>query len=157
MFRRGTVLLANCLIVTAVLLAGCGESKTKEADSAQSTNQEENPVENSNKQVNEEKQIYIDESKYEGDELELVKLINLSTKYRNEGNEEEYLKLFDSITITSLPSTKIASVQIDNINFMSENVGSVRTTIQYETSTEPSIFTYTFNKKDSEWFITDID
>ncbi|MFM9279278.1 hypothetical protein [Paenibacillus jiagnxiensis] len=156
MFRRGSALLANCLIVTAVLLASCGESE-KGTDSAQSPNPKVDLTENSNEQVNEEQQIYIDESKYEGDELELVKLINSSTKYRNEGNEEEYLKLFDSATITSLPSEKISSIQVDNINFISEDVGSVRTTIQYETSAEPSIFTYTLNKKDRKWFITDID
>ncbi|MFB5676426.1 hypothetical protein ACE3NQ_08495 [Paenibacillus terreus] len=149
--------MASSLIVSVVLLAGCGESETKRIDSVQPANGEADPTENSNEQVNEEQQIYIDESKYEGDELKLVKLIHLSTKYRNEGNEQEYLKLFDSVTITSLPSSKITGIQIDKINFMSEKVGSVRTIVQYENSTEPSIAAYTFNKKENEWFITDID
>ncbi|MEK4439173.1 hypothetical protein [Paenibacillus sp. FSL K6-2862] len=149
-------LLASTLILSVALIAGCGSDEAKAPDSDLSTDQETNKTE-ANEQVKENQQVYIDESGHEGDELELIKIVNLSTKYRNEGNEEEYLKLFNPNNMKTLTPMKIESIQLESVNFRSENVGTVRTTIKYDTKEEPGEALFIFEKTDNKWIISGTD
>ncbi|MDR6726224.1 putative small lipoprotein YifL [Paenibacillus amylolyticus] len=149
-------LLASTLILSVVLIAGCGSDGAKEPGSNLNTDQETSKTEG-NEQVEENKQVYIDETGHEGDGLELIKIVNLSTKYRNEGNEEEYLKLFNPNNMKTLTPMKIESLKLESVNFRSENVGTVRTTIKYDTMEEPGEALFVFEKTDNKWIISGID
>ncbi|MFB8374558.1 hypothetical protein ACWIE6_18880 [Paenibacillus taichungensis] len=149
-------LVASSLILSVLLMAGCGSDEAKAPEPVQSTDQEPNHTEEKDK-VKEEKNVYIDEAGYEGDELEMIKVVNLSTKYRNEGNEDEFLKLFNPNHMKTLTPMKVESIQLESINFMSENVGSVRTTIKYDTKQEPGIALFVFDKTDDKWIISGTD
>lgn len=149
-------LLASSLVLSVLLMAGCGSDEAKSPEPVQSTEQEPAQTEEKD-QVKEEQSVYIDEAGHEGDELEMIKVVNLSTKYRNEGNEEEFLKLFNPNHMKTLTSMKVESIQLESINFMSENIGSVETTIKYDTKQEPGIALFVFEKKDGKWIISGTD
>ncbi|MET1174582.1 hypothetical protein [Paenibacillus amylolyticus] len=149
-------LLASSLVLSVLLMAGCGSDEAEKASPVQSTEQEPAQTEEKD-QVKEEQSVYIDEAGYEGDELEMIKVVNLSTKYRNEGNEEEYLKLFNGKNMNSLTSMKIESIKLEDISFMSDKVGTVRTEIKYDNAEEPSIALFVFEKSNNKWILSGTD
>ncbi|SDS89915.1 hypothetical protein SAMN05444162_2554 [Paenibacillaceae bacterium GAS479] len=138
--------------VSALLLAGCGHSEKAE-NSAQTANQ------NSNNETANEKQVYIDESQYEGEELALVKLLNQSTKYRNEGDEAKYLALISDdphTPITQMNPNKIIEIRIDGIGDISDTMGTIQASVTTE-GTPQGTRTYVFHKANGQWKIYDID
>ncbi|OXM15300.1 hypothetical protein [Paenibacillus herberti] len=106
-----------------------------------------------------EKQVYIDESQYEGDELALVKLLNQSTKYRNEENEAEYMALISDepyTPITQMGSDKIIDIRIKAIGDISDTMGVIETLVTTE-GLPQGFQMYVFHKINGQWKIYDID
>lgn len=55
--------------------------------------------------------IYLDETKYTGDELEIVKLMNVRMRYIWEADEEGYMSLFDPQSpVSGMPVSKVRKV-----------------------------------------------
>lgn len=100
----------------------------------------------------------IDESEYSGLELELVKLINLSTQYLNTRDEKAYLSLFtvDS-PITQLNAKTISKIEVESINLESQDSAAAATTRWMDSDVEGSHKMYTFMKIEGTWKIADID
>ncbi|WP_230874013.1 hypothetical protein, partial [Paenibacillus woosongensis] len=89
--------MVNLLALCIFLLTACSNGLNVFSPS-HSSNQD-----NQHNEVNNNVQNpYIVENDYVGEQLELVKLLNLSTKYRNEANSDEFMKL-----ISSEPDTPI--------------------------------------------------
>ncbi|WP_427180914.1 hypothetical protein [Paenibacillus sp. TC-CSREp1] len=152
--RIKNMLLVSSMVLSILLMSGCGSEKTPaKSEPAQSTS--EGTTETGEK--DQVKDVYIDEAGHKGDELEMIKVVNLATKYRNEGNEEEYLKLFNQNNVKTLNSKKIKSLELEDISFMSDDVGTVRTTIQYDNGEEPSIALFIFEKSGDKWIISGTD
>ncbi|SDM33628.1 hypothetical protein SAMN05428961_11448 [Paenibacillus sp. OK060] len=151
-------LLASSLVLSVLLMSGCGSDDAKAPHSVQSTEQE--PAQTQEKeQVKEDQQVFVDESKFEGEEQELVKLLNLSTKYRNEGDQAAYMDLVSdepNTPINQMNSKKIADMQIDSIGEISESQGTIIATVTTEGST-PGSTMYIFHKTKGVWKIYDID
>ncbi|CAM3134665.1 hypothetical protein PALU110988_03825 [Paenibacillus lupini] len=100
----------------------------------------------------------IDESEYSGLELELVKLINLSTQYLNARDEKAYLSLFivDS-PITQLNAKTISKIEVESINQESKDSATAATTRWMDSDFEGSHKMYSFVKLKGTWKIADID
>jgi hypothetical protein len=100
----------------------------------------------------------IDESEYSGLELELVKLINLSTQYLNARDEKAYLSLFivDS-PITQLNAKTISIIEVESINLESQDSATAATTRWMDSEFEGSHKMYSFVKIEGIWKIADID
>ncbi|PYY30952.1 hypothetical protein [Paenibacillus illinoisensis] len=150
-------LLASSFGLT-VLLTACGSDTAEVPDSVQSTDIESKQTEVKN-QVKEEQQVFVDESKYEGEEQELVKLLNLLTKYRNEGDEAAYMALISdepNTPINQMNPKKLVAVQIDSIDGVTETQGTITATVTLE-GASPGSTMYVFHKMNSEWKIYDID
>ncbi|MDR6726154.1 putative small secreted protein [Paenibacillus amylolyticus] len=151
------VWLSSCLLLSCALLAGCGdkESEILPAD-VQSAGQEISQKD-AQSQIIKDKQAIIDETRYEGEELELVQLLNLSIKLRNERNETEYMKLItDDSPVGQMNTKKVTEVKIENIGDISDTQGTISAMIEME-GADSSLITYVFQKKDGEWKIYDID
>ncbi|PWW40794.1 MULTISPECIES: hypothetical protein [Paenibacillus] len=55
--------------------------------------------------------VYLDETKYTGDELEIVKLMNVRMRYIWEEDEEGYMSLFDPQSpVSGMPVSKVRKV-----------------------------------------------
>ncbi|CAM2977367.1 hypothetical protein MHB84_04760 [Paenibacillus sp. FSL F4-0087] len=55
--------------------------------------------------------VYLDETKYTGDELEIVKLMNVRMRYIWEEDEEGYMSLFDPQSpVSGIPVSKVRKV-----------------------------------------------
>lgn len=108
---------------------------------------------------------YLDESKYESDELEIVKLINLRVQYLWEGNEEKYLKLFiENGPISQKPNYQINELVIeDEITFQEQKeiYQAVCRIKEIHTDQTESSTGYVFRKDKHDdqavWMIADID
>ncbi|MFS0873191.1 hypothetical protein [Paenibacillus xylanilyticus] len=150
------MLFATSLTLSVVLIVGCGSEESRTLDPVQSSGNITTKTEE-NEKFKEDPDVYIDEDGLEDDELKLIQLINLSTKYRNEGNEEEYLKLFNPNHMKTLTTMKVEHIQLESINFMSENIGSVETTIKYDTKQESVQALFVFEKTDGKWIISGTD
>ncbi|MEK4438982.1 hypothetical protein [Paenibacillus sp. FSL K6-2862] len=150
-------LLASSIVLSVLLISACGSDEAKAPDPAPSTGQESNQTEED--QAKEDQQIFVDESKYEGEEQELVKLLNLSTKYRNEGDETAYMALISdepNTPINQMNSKKIADLKIDSIDGVTETQGTISATVTTE-GDSPGSTMYVFHKINGEWKIYDID
>lgn len=109
--------------------------------------------------------MYLDEGQYAGDQLELIKLINLRMKYLWEVDETSYMKLFHKESpINGIPLFKIKSTTLRSEITIREHknvyqaVVSV-TELRYDNAEEENP-TYVFQKdktKGAEWRIRDID
>ncbi|MUG46961.1 hypothetical protein, partial [Paenibacillus woosongensis] len=89
--------MVNLLALCIFLLTACSNGQNVSSPSRSSNQNNEHNEVNNNVQ-----NPYIVENDYAGEQLELVKLLNLSTKYRNEANSDEFMKL-----ISSEPDTPI--------------------------------------------------
>lgn len=103
----------------------------------------------------------VDESIYEGDALEIAKLINLSIKYRNEGDAAAYRKLFGpGFNMNELQpnAQKVKEMQIADIHYSEKDGASiVYPMIKREGVADIWMPGYALLKKDGKWFIYDID
>ncbi|OWR30048.1 hypothetical protein CDO73_13330 [Saccharibacillus sp. O23] len=103
----------------------------------------------------------VDESIYEGDALEIAKLINLSIKYRNEGDAAAYRKLFgpgSNMNELQPNAQPVKEMQIADIHYSEADGASiVYPMIKREGETELWMPGYALLKKDGKWLIYDID
>jgi len=151
------ILTISSILISAFLLSGCSHDDRSKPPTSNQPNPQESTQNEVQTQPDGNQQVYIDEAGHEGEELELIKIVNLSTKYRNEGNEEEYIKLFAPNNMTTLTAQKIESLQLESISFMSENVGTVRTKVKYDHGNEAEIALYIFEKDDNQWIMSGTD
>lgn len=102
-------------------------------------------------------QTIIDEKKYSGQELDLVQIINKSTKLLNDRNESEYLALLaKGSPISQLNKKKITRIEVVSIGPINKDTASVETKIWMDTEPETTKL-YSFTKEDDVWKIYDID
>ncbi|WP_217596587.1 hypothetical protein [Cohnella sp. GbtcB17] len=102
-------------------------------------------------------QTIIDENKYSGQELELVQIINKSTKLLNDRNEREYLALFaKSSPVSQLNKKKVTRIEVVSLGPINKDTASVETKIWMDTEPETTKL-YSFTKEDDVWKIYDID
>lgn len=153
---RTITIVLTILLLSMLLLAGCGQSNTngnsERSTNSDITNKEQNDVAN-------EQQVYIDESSYEGEELELVKVLNKSIKYRNERNENEFMALISNepdTPIKQMNLKKVINIQIDRIGDISDTTGVIQALITTENAPQSSTM-YVFHKINGQWKIYDID
>ncbi|WP_427050997.1 hypothetical protein [Paenibacillus sp. TC-CSREp1] len=152
------MLLVSSVVLSMLLMAACGNEKEKAPETVQSTDQETNQTEETD-QVQKEQNPMVDEAKYEGEEKELVKILNLSTKYRNEGNEKEYMGLVSNepnTPINQMNANKIVDMQVESIDGITDTQGTISANVTLEGS-EPGLNMYVFHKVDGMWKIYDID
>ncbi|MEX1030065.1 MAG: hypothetical protein WDZ91_08485 [Paenibacillaceae bacterium] len=101
---------------------------------------------------------YIDESLYEGDDLEFVKLINLSVQYINSEDETAYKGLLSSDTgIGTMPNRKVQKVELLGIGDVTETQAAVRTNWWMDENDTSEFGIYVFRKEQNVWRIYDID
>ncbi|ANE47818.1 hypothetical protein SY83_17700 [Paenibacillus swuensis] len=107
---------------------------------------------------------YIPESNFTGDQLEIVKLINLRMKYIFEENKDEYVKLTaPNSPVSNPPSYKVKKVKVmEEIHIREQkNIyeASVRTN-EVTFNKEEMTYVYVFWKgkqPNDTWLIMDID
>ncbi len=103
----------------------------------------------------------VDESIYEGDALEIAKLINLSIKYRNEGDAAAYRKLFgpgSNMNELQPNAQPVTEMQIADIHYSEKDGASiVYPMIKREGVADIWMPGYALLKKDGKWFLYDID
>lgn len=153
------MLLVSSMVLSVLLMAACGNEKAQAPEPVQSTDQEPNQTEEK-EQVQKEKNPIVDEAKYEGEEKELVKILNLSTKFRNEANEKEYMDLVSkeaNTTINQMNANKIVDMQVESIDGITDTQGTISTNVTLEGSDEPGFQMYVFHKIDGVWKLYDID
>jgi len=107
---------------------------------------------------------FISEDKYEGDELDIVRLINQRIKYVQEGNESKYMELFyEESPINGLPRYKLQKVKLTSDIEICEQRRFYIAVVQAEDIMETGeMFNsqYVFLKPketDEGWQIADID
>lgn len=89
--------------------------------------------------------------------MELIKLVNLITEYRNNGDEESYFSLFDSKLDPNrnMPSHKITTIKFESVKVISDDLATAAVFVTTTDSEYTQI--YTFSREDNEWRIADID
>lgn len=103
---------------------------------------------------------FVSEEDYSGEQLKLVELLNLSTKYRNESNSDKYMKLISTepdTPIKQMNTKKIVDMKIYSIGDITEAQGSIVVMTILENETEAGFQHYVFRKINGEWKIYDID
>lgn len=152
----------------ALFLTGCSNSAgNKENDTSNSVRGETaakdkgaSSSNESNQEVKdsvEKEPKYIDESKYENVDLDLVKLINLSVKYINNGDETAYKGLLSSASpINAMPKVKVHKVELLTIGDITDAQAAVETNFWNEDGIE-AMRMFVFKKENNEWRIFDID
>jgi len=143
-------LLIACILFT-VALSGCSLPLTNSSANHQSVTRT-----NSTKQASQ--QAMINESQYAGDELELVKLVNLTTRYTNDRNEGAYMKILTSDSpVQGISGTgTITNVVIKHIGDITNSSASISANVTYENE-DPISKIYTFKKKNNKWLLADFD
>ncbi|NGZ77629.1 nuclear transport factor 2 family protein [Saccharibacillus alkalitolerans] len=102
-----------------------------------------------------------DETKFTGEQAEIVKLINASTRYRNEGDASAYQKLFApnaQMGVLEDHPGKVAETLIANVRNPNESdtvIVNVRQ--RYEEAKKVTNPAYALRKEDGRWLIVDID
>ncbi|GKU79183.1 hypothetical protein [Paenibacillus sp. L3-i20] len=112
-----------------------------------------------------ESPTYIDEANYEGDELEVIKVINLRVKYIWEENESDYMKLlYKDSMVSNFPSDKIVGISLRDTISITEQKYVYQAVVQVMQkrldSTAEQISVYVLLKTKEEnasWTIQDID
>ncbi|WIV20359.1 hypothetical protein QPK24_06605 [Paenibacillus polygoni] len=105
--------MVKCLIFLGmvILLVGCGSTSYKTIPQPKVQAEEpfvQDPLESESKPLTSLSPQYLDESKYTGDELQIVRLINQRAEYLWEGNEEEYLTLLtEDSPVSQIPDYQI--------------------------------------------------
>ncbi|MGR6542682.1 hypothetical protein [Paenibacillus tundrae] len=119
--RKVSVLL---LVLVVLVLTACQDQSTservRESSSTRATNNETEQIASENESSSEvvvepvvEEPVYLDETNYSGDELEIIQLINARIRYLWEEDEQQYLQLFqENSSISSMPSYKIKTAKL---------------------------------------------
>ncbi|MEF3351931.1 hypothetical protein PV403_01965 [Paenibacillus sp. GYB006] len=101
-----------------ILLVECGNTFYKSITQPKVQAEEpfvQDPLETESKHLTSLSPQYLDESKYTGDELEIVRLINQRAQFLREGNEEEYLTLFtEDRPVSQIPNYQIQELVIED-------------------------------------------
>ncbi|MCM3173034.1 hypothetical protein [Paenibacillus sp. MER 99-2] len=117
--RKVSVLL---LVLVVLVITACQDQSTservRESSSKRATNNETEQITTENESSSEvvvapveEEPVYLDETNYSGDELEIIQLINARIRYLWEEDEQQYLQLFQEQSgVSSIPSYKIKNV-----------------------------------------------
>jgi len=153
---KKNVVIASMVISIIIFLSACGQEETNKNSDSSGQNITSETETNT---VTEKKEVYVDESKYTGDELALVNVLNQSIKFRNEGNETEYMALISDepdTPINQMNTKKIEDIQVDHIGDISEKMGTIQATITTE-GVSPGSTIYVFHKVNNVWKIYDID
>ncbi|KOR87872.1 hypothetical protein [Paenibacillus solani] len=105
----------------------------------------------------------LDESKYEGIQKEMVKLINLHAQYVNEQDEERFKELFNYQDY-GLPSFEVLGLEIEDFHEMEGNQGLVSMILTIKPHEDNSLnedlkFWYyiALNEEEGKWKIMSID
>ncbi|MGF9697957.1 MULTISPECIES: hypothetical protein [Paenibacillus] len=110
--------------------------------------------------------VYIDETKYTGDELEIVKLMNTRLRYLWEEDEKGYMSLIDPQSpVSGMSRTKVRKViSMSDITIQEQKKlyeGVVEVTELKENDVESSSIMVFWKKKEdgdsAQWIIADID
>lgn len=103
---------------------------------------------------------YVDEEQYDGDELEILKLINASTKARNAGDAEAYRKLFiENSNVGGLREDAPGIEEVQLMNFQPPSADTAIVPVHYRVEGESSVRSnsYAFVRQEGKWMIYDID
>lgn len=111
--------LCAAIIIFSILLSGCMSTREILVNTEQKTGTEVPELDYAVPQF-----TPLDESKYDGTQKEMVKLINLHAQYVNEKDEEKFKELFDNQDY-SLPSFEVLGLQVDEFHEMKGNQGLV--------------------------------
>jgi hypothetical protein len=101
-----------------------------------------------------------DESKYEGEELEIVKVIHQSVRFQNEGDEDSYMALLATNSGLNFPSGKVRHIEILEIAPNQTNENSVVVTVRIRLEGDVDVYSdgfYVLNKEGAAWKILDKD
>ncbi|WP_046216250.1 hypothetical protein [Paenibacillus wulumuqiensis] len=149
MNKKITLLIV--FVLSTVALSGCSNPST----TSSSNNQ---PASSTSITKQDSQQAMLNESQYAGSELELIKLINLSTQYTNDQNKDAYMKLLtsDSPIQGIMGKGKITNVEIKHIGDITKNQASISADVTYENN-NPTSKIYTFKKQNNKWLLADFD
>ncbi|MBD7966765.1 hypothetical protein [Paenibacillus gallinarum] len=153
---------------TIILLVGCGNTSSQFITQPKVQTEEpfvQDPLETESKHLTSLSPQYLDESKYTGDELEIVRLINQRAEYLWEGNEEEYLTLFtEDRPVSQIPNYQIQELVIeDEIAFQEQKqiyqVACRIKEIHIDKTESSRGYVFKKDKQDAQaaWKIADID
>ncbi|MEW4372184.1 hypothetical protein [Paenibacillus kandeliae] len=152
--------MKHILLVVLIVVAGCGNQSISSSANHNSSELGQKHINTESTETNTSKQstnVYVDESPYSGDELEVIQLLNKSITYRNEKNTTEFIKLLTADSNVGQPNSRKAnSVQIEKIDHSNDSQIVVRANVTTnENGVSPE--TYVFKKWNSIWKINDID
>ncbi|MBD8501194.1 hypothetical protein [Paenibacillus arenosi] len=148
--------LCIAAIAIGVLLSGCSQKETTTPPIEKEQGEKPSTPEQTENQF-----TPLDESKYEGIENEMIKLVNLHAKYVNTKDETNFKKLFHNQDY-KLPSYEVLKNEMHEFRDMKQTQGYVavkRTSRSLETNgviEGYSVFFISSNKK-GEWKINGID
>lgn len=156
------------IILFITCLTACGDQSTKQAiqspplatNESQSTpNTEETP-----NSAEPEEPLYLAEEDYQGDELEIIKLMNLRMKCLWEENESDYMALIDENSPLGFsPKYKIKEIKLlrDIVVQEQKNIFQAVVSVNEDRYDDQEYnYTYVFRKNKEEgstWKIADID
>ncbi|MBT2765794.1 hypothetical protein [Paenibacillus sp. ISL-20] len=150
--------LCAAIIVFSILLSGCRSTTEIPTNTEQKTWTEVPKQENDVTQF-----TPLDESKYEGTQKEMIKLINLYAKYVNLKDEDKFKELFDNQDY-GLPSFEILGLEVDEFQQMKGNQGNVSIKLTVKSlednmlNEERKFWYYiSFNEEEGKWKIMSID
>nr|WP_154958332.1 hypothetical protein [Paenibacillus xylanexedens] len=169
MFRR----LALILGVMLLLVTAC-QSKTEPEDTQQpevsvSTNEELTVDEDESAVSTPQDEVvppeYVDESKYSGDELEIVKLMNTRMRYLYEQDEKRYMSLFaPESPISGMPNyifskiTSMGDITITEQKKLYQGFVIITELIEGVESSSTMVFwKWKADGEHAKWIIADID
>ncbi|WP_028593348.1 hypothetical protein [Paenibacillus assamensis] len=150
-----------------VVVSGCGaENNQKKGDgeNPQTVVEQKKNQEMEQPKVNLEDIVYtpIDESKYEGMELEMIKLVNLYAKYVNTRDENKFKQIHRDSHF-KLPNFKVSDMKVIEFHHMKPTQGYVSvemTRARFESreiETDRPNFFIAQNKETKQWYIVDLD
>lgn len=150
--------LCAALIVFSILLSGCRSATEMPINMEQNTDTEVPKQENAVPHF-----TPLDESKYEGIQKEMVKLINLHAQYVNERDEEKFKELFDNQDY-GLPTFEIMGLKVDEFQEMKRNQGLVSILLTIKPLEDNKLieelkfwFYIALNEEEGKWKIMSID
>ncbi|TVX87222.1 hypothetical protein [Paenibacillus agilis] len=147
--------LCTAAIAAVVLLSGCSQKETTPSIEKVQGEKPSTPVQT------EFQFTPLDESKYEGTEKEMIKLVNLHAKYVNNKDETNFKKLFHNQDYR-LPSYEVLKNELHEFRDMKQTQGYVaikRTSRSLKTNEVIegySVYFISCNKKGA-WKINGID
>ncbi|MDO3410292.1 hypothetical protein QWJ34_11015 [Saccharibacillus sp. CPCC 101409] len=104
---------------------------------------------------------YADESGYDGEELDMLKLINASIERRNAGDAEGYAQKFTpnaQMGVLQDHPGKVAETLIADIRYLQDSPTTIVNVLQrYEEEKDTRGSAYALQKQNGNWIIVDID